>query len=1233
MSIFDTINKNVSKLVGKATGGEATLATPFNPMEALERNLQKSPLRMEARETPLTMTPTDVSQRIARGIEKLKQTSTILGTAKEFAKGAGQSIARSLAAIGTAKEALQRGQDPFKAEFVPTSDLSKRILGTEEAISFENIGREVASIVGKGQTISGNMAIPLGLVFAGLDVLPITSGKAKATYQAIAKTNVIDDIFKLVKPLLKGSDDDIRALAIGLKDVSDPKVVEQLITKVKNTPLKTLQPLTQEARKGLDALKVEARKYKTADEFGVANHIAGTTIGKGMSKEVFVGHATREGIGSINLKGITNESPAKFYDNWSGYLKTLKEGKYDIRYDDFYTQATKGVDLAQEVRKFTEPLAKTTKAIDEQIHYKIRETSQAEIDSVINKLKSGDTIKVYRAGEEGIVAGSRVSPFKNIVEDYTHRGKITSQEVKVSDLLVEKDSGHLIYKAPKDFQPDFYTQATKGVGKVAPKITPRERGFITSVKEAYPSLEKKVAGQYIPRSTDKLAVRAKNLIKTDFKEAERIALQNTDDNAVATAAEIIKQQNELATKAIDEATKLTHYDKAAEIANTIAPKLTEQGRSIQAASILGRMTPEGQLRFAARTIQKYNEGVKEVARIPELTAEQTKMILEKANKMYKMEDGVGKAMVYKELQDDIADLVPSPWYRKVINVWKAGLLTGIKTSGLNVGSTLSHGITEISKDFPAAGVDKVASLFTGERTLAFTTRGYKEGFLQEGFEKGWRYLKTGFDERNIAPKLDWKRVNYGDSKFAKGIQAYEQSIFRALGAEDQPFYYGAKARSLASQAIAQGKNNKLKGQDLKNFVNRLIENPTDEMLKYANLDAEVAVFQNRTTLGEAAKKAQEVGKGLGEIVVPFGRTPAAVATQMINYTPVGIVKEMFKMIGKGKFDQRLFSQAMGRGITGTGIMAIGSYLFTKGLMTLDFPQTEKEQEQWKLEGKKPNSIKIGDKWRSIMVLGPAGLVALIGGHFKRGVDDTGSAWGGLTQATGGAAKSLTEQTFLQGINQAVGVLNEPNRIEGYFNRTIGSVVPTIVSDVARSVDTKERRIESPLESLFSRLPVARQTLAPQVDVLGSEIERGGNFVETMIDPSRPSKIKSSPVIDEMKRLWDLGYRVAPTKLGDKKGYKSLTQEQNTKLWKFTGTLLEHKLENLFADENYQKLSDDDKETIIGNFVEKSRLYSRVGAVLEVTEGLSGQALKEKLSELKEDGLLTKTVFEEYRNIR
>jgi hypothetical protein len=787
------------------------------------------------------------------------------------------------------------------------------------------------------------------------------------------------------------------------------------------------------------------------------------------------------------------------------------------------------------------------------------------------------------------------------------------------------------------------TKIAGEIGKTTSKIL-KERQFLQNVSKARPDIPLKVGGHYIPRSTDNLAIKAKNLVLENIDEAEKLARTATNDKAVATASELIKHYSDEALKTTDDAIRNTLYDKAADIASITARNLTNQGRTIQAASIMGRLTPEGMLRFAAKEINKYNEaidaskglfGLKK--KIPQLTKKQTKMILDEFKKIEKMTDGTEKSIAFKKLNDAILDFIPSSLYKKIVYIWKAGLLTGLKTSGLNTFSNLSHGVSETIKDVPASIVDSVASLFTGKRTMVFTTKGTSKGTF-EGFKKGWRYLRTGFDERNtgfyeyVGVKLDWKRVNFGKSKIAKGIQKYEETIFHVLGAEDQPFYYGAKARSLMSQALAKAKNAKLKGAEAKEFVEKLIANPTDDMLRNAAIDAEIAVFQNETFLGKIGKALQNAPGG--EFVVPFSRTPSAVANQLINYSPVGIVKTIVQNIGKGRFDQRLFSQAMGRGITGTGIMYLGTELFKKGMVSLSYPTGEREQKLWELEGRKQNSIKIGDKWRNPNVLGPAGFVLLTGAIYQEKLEETGSIIEALVGATSGGVKTLSEQTFLQGLNQVVTALDDPDRFfEGYFSNTIASIIPTIVGDLAKAFDNSERRTPGILDKFKAKIPGVRENLEPQINVLGEERQRGGNWAETMFDPTRPSKILTSDIIQEFRRLTDTGFPVSPTQLGDKEGYKTLTPEENTALWEKTGEIISSKLTNLFKSKIYQKASDEQKAKLVTSIIDKSKVVSRALAVIELTEDLSGQELKNKLSELKKDGLMTKEVFSIYLKLK
>lgn len=581
----------------------------------------------------------------------------------------------------------------------------------------------------------------------------------------------------------------------------------------------------------------------------------------------------------------------------------------------------------------------------------------------------------------------------------------------------------------------------------------------------------------------------------------------------------------------------------------------------------------------------------------------------------------GKSNIAKVAKERIE---VSSLFDRGVALWMAGMLTGIKTSGLNTLSNLTHAMTETAKDVPAAGVDSVASLFTGERALAFTTKGSIEG-AKRGVKLGWVYLRTGHSERDIGKKLDFTKVNFGNSKFAKALQMYEETIFHLLGAEDQPFYYGAKSRSLFSQAIAQAKNKKLRGAERDTFVEKRIQNPTDDMLEAAVHDAEVAVFQNRTGLGDIARAIQKTKPG--KLIVPFGRTPSAIATQIINYSPIGPAKEVVDQISKGEFNQRKFSQAFGRGIVGTGVLAVGGLLLKAGLMTLDRPRTERERKLWEIEGRKPNSIKIGDKWRSVQVLGPAGNVLVIGGHFQEGLDQTGSPTKAIVQAMTGGAKSFSEQTFVTGINQAVTALVDPERsFEGWFSSMAGSVVPTIVADIARAQDDKTRRTEGPFQRVQSRIPVLREKLPPRIDVFGQDLPRyGGNPLEVMVDPTRPALINNDVVVTELRRLFDNDIKVSPTLLGDKAGFDVLTTEENTQLWRRSGELTYKLLQSWITSDGYNNIPNDfAKGKTIEQLVSKSKAAAKAEmSAIKINQGVG-------IVKLAEAGLLTVDELEAIR---
>ena len=778
-----------------------------------------------------------------------------------------------------------------------------------------------------------------------------------------------------------------------------------------------------------------------------------------------------------------------------------------------------------------------------------------------------------------------------------------------------------------------------------------ERRFSERVRESMPDAEMEPQ-MFNRRNTTELSQKAQNLLREDPATAQRILDdikngENLTDTNVAVASERLNMIRREAEATTDVAQKARLYDEAAELANETARRLTEQGRSIQAASLYGRLTPEGQARFAARSIQKWN-AENPTKKIAELTGDQTEEIIRRQREINKMPDGEAKAMKQFELQNYVQDLTPTPFMQKVTNTWKAGLLTGLKTTGLNIASNVGHNVLEVVKDIPAAGVDSVAALFTGKRTKTATLRGAFDG-IKEGTHKGVRYFSTGFDERNIGQKLDYNRVNYGTGPVAKAFQTYTDTVFRFIGAQDQPFYYATLSRSLMDQSLAAAKNKGFKGREMVEQAYKIAENPTEDMIRYAVTDATTAVFQNKTALGRAAKTVQNI-PGVGQFIVPFAQTPSAVAMQILNYSPVGAVKTIIENIGKGKFDQRAFSQGIGRSIVGTAPLVIGAEMYKNGLISLDYPAgDERAIELDRAEGRSYNAFRTGEgeDWRSAIVLGPAGNLLLMGAYFQKAIEESGSPSEAMVQAGLGAMNSFTEQTFLTGVSNFTNAISDPQRYaETFLPNLAASFIPTIVSDVAQSNDPLQREsrgdtfAETFQTRAMNRIPGARNQLPARVDALGNQTPRAGNVLETMLDPTRPSTDRSNELTSELRRLMDEAeitgnqeLRVAPTKIGSSKGYESLEREEEQLLYETVGSVVNQKLTALIALPAYQSMSDESKAAQIKKITERAQNEGRAKFIMTRTDGVSKEMERVILGEMKADGILTESVFREYTKLR
>ena len=215
-------------------------------------------------------------------------------------------------------------------------------------------------------------------------------------------------------------------------------------------------------------------------------------------------------------------------------------------------------------------------------------------------------------------------------------------------------------------------QAKGGVAETIEKIknplkpTGKERGFIESVRnspEVSQDLASRVQGTYEPKANIPTQEKAQRLIFDNVQEAERIAKENIGDEGVITGNELIKHYDSIAQKAKasgDMATFEQAMSKATDITETQAKNLTEAGRTVQAASTISRMSPEGMLHYINKVSKDFGADVK-------LSPESTYDFMRKAEEIQNILDPRERAFKTFDLIDDLATSLPKGKGDKVLN--------------------------------------------------------------------------------------------------------------------------------------------------------------------------------------------------------------------------------------------------------------------------------------------------------------------------------------------------------------------------------------------------------------------------------------------------------------------------------------------------------------------------------------------------------------------------------------
>jgi hypothetical protein len=744
----------------------------------------------------------------------------------------------------------------------------------------------------------------------------------------------------------------------------------------------------------------------------------------------------------------------------------------------------------------------------------------------------------------------------------------------------------------------------------------RTRGFASSVLDSSnlpPEMRQGLMNKdltYNVRNTQDLVNRAGKTVENDLREAERIASAGSDDEAQAIGLELLRKYQ-------DEG----NYDAAINRVEDIAKKATENGRASQILAAYGKLTPEGALRFTQRQIDKYNESRKLTGsdKAARLTPDKAAELSNIAKKVQSLPDGADKDIAVAELTKVMNTVAPTPLMQKVTSIWRAGLLTSARTlEGGIIGNT-TKALLDLPSQAIGAGIDKLitAPLFNnGVRSNIFTLKGSVSG-AKEGVKQARDYLKTGIDPRDTASGFDMKGINWEDgNKTLNAVGKGSDLVYRTLGAIDNPFYYSAKGRANFEEAFIEASRRGLKGAEAKDFATDYVNNMSSASQDAATESAKEAVFQNDTILGDFASKLKalpqtiknpakrDFTQAIVDFTIPFAKIPGAVATALVDYSPApGIIKTISALVNNSKgadVDVRALNASIGKSTTGTiGGVWLGSQLYDKGIITLEEPSDAKERQLWQAEGKQKFAIKIGNEWKSMNYIQPLGGLMALGGGYNRAMKEHGDPGKSLITAAATGLKSVTEQSFLQGLSGTVDAIQDPARYApSLVNSKVGSVIPNFVRDIARATDTAERETNSPIDALNNGIPGLRQNSLPQRDLYGEEIKTRQSPAGVMLDPFKSTQAKNDPVTSELRRLYtvDKDTSVVPTKIDKNQsigGNKlELSPEQLDKLEGTAGPATKQALDYLIQQPSYQKLADEDKNRLIRKAIDNTRFNAR-----------------------------------------
>ena len=577
---------------------------------------------------------------------------------------------------------------------------------------------------------------------------------------------------------------------------------------------------------------------------------------------------------------------------------------------------------------------------------------------------------------------------------------------------------------------------------------------------------------------------------------------------------------------------------------------TEAGRALQARKMFRLMTPVGRMATLNRMADQINDEYGRKAN--EHRVHLSQWLLDAAAVAESEEDF---QKVQKAAAAELASQMPANWKEKFTAIRMLSMLGNPRTHIRNLVGNLAFMPAVGLKNKIGASLEK-AFVKEGDRTKTLGLATPESRAFAKRYAKEIESVLRGESKYNEGGAVQQERKIFGQGKgvlsktLGKATQFLVDANGNALETEDWIFLNRHFRNALAGYMTANG----LTEADMKG-------NTLDKATEYAVNEAHKATYRDANEVANWMNNIKNpAAKFIINAVLPFKKTPMNILKRGVEYSPVSIIRSLTsdakhlkqwqayqngelsvlpeKAISPSQYIDRLSS-----GLSGSAFVALGALLSSLGFLKGGMDDDDDELD--KLNGSQEYSLEIGGVSFTIDWAAPICMPLFVGAtvmdEAKKAAAGKGKgvSIGSVLDSLLGIAEPVTQLSMLDGLNS---VLNPSNYGDTDSLVQVGekivtnyatSYVPTILGQVARTIDTTRRRnfvesgadlkvFRSALEQVENKIPFLTQKNIPYRNVWGEAdvSPTGWAAIENFLSPGYGNTLKNDPVTNELKRIYE-----------------------------------------------------------------------------------------------------------------